>query len=308
NVFLGKEAGYAHTTGDQNTYLGSYAGYANTEGQRNVFLGYKAGYNETGSDKLYIANSATVTPLVYGDFTRKDLIVNGKLAVCTLPGVGALTVTNYWGNNLIKSGALYVPAYKNSDNPFALIAGTTKDGENQLWIGGGTSTCTNATRVTLSTAEKPTDIALARISITGNGYVGFSRPGPDYPLHMASGARVTAGGVWVNASSREYKDRIQSLSAAEALAALNELNPVKYVYKADRSEKHVGFIAEDVPELLATKDRKGLSALDIVAVLTKALQEQQKVNREQQKLNQELLDKIGRLEEKLKQSNAPASF
>ncbi len=38
----------------------------------------------------------------------------------------------------------------------------------------------------------------------------------------------------------------------------------------------MGFIAEDVPELVATKDRKGLSPMDIVAVLTKVVQRQQK--------------------------------
>ncbi len=37
----------------------------------------------------------------------------------------------------------------------------------------------------------------------------------------------------------------------------------------------MGFIAEDVPELVATSDRQGLSAMDIVAVLTKVVQEQQ---------------------------------
>ena len=35
-----------------------------------------------------------------------------------------------------------------------------------------------------------------------------------------------------------------------------------------------GFIAEEVPELISTKDRKGLSSMDIVAVLTKVVQEQ----------------------------------
>jgi len=35
----------------------------------------------------------------------------------------------------------------------------------------------------------------------------------------------------------------------------------------------VGFIAEDVPDLVATEDRKGM---DVVAVLTKVVQDQQK--------------------------------
>ena len=49
---------------------------------------------------------------------------------------------------------------------------------------------------------------------------------------------------------------------------------MEYNYKVDKGDKHVGFIAEDVPDLVATKDRKGLSPMDIVAVLTKVVQEQ----------------------------------
>jgi TolA-binding protein len=40
--------------------------------------------------------------------------------------------------------------------------------------------------------------------------------------------------------------------------------------------------ARDVPDLVATKDRKGLSPMDIVAVLTKVVQEKSKVIEEQQ--------------------------
>jgi hypothetical protein len=42
-------------------------------------LGWRAGYNETGSNKLYIANSDTTTPLIYGEFDNEILNVNGKL-------------------------------------------------------------------------------------------------------------------------------------------------------------------------------------------------------------------------------------
>ena len=50
------------------------------------------------------------------------------------------------------------------------------------------------------------------------------------------------------------------------------MEPVHYNYKNDLQESYVGFIAEDVPGLVATSDRKGLSAMDIVAVLTKVMQ------------------------------------
>jgi hypothetical protein len=82
---------------------------------------------------------------------------------------------------------------------------------------------------------------------------------------------------FVSSSSRELKANIAELSGSEAIATLENLTPVKFNYKADSDKNlHVGFIAEDVPELVATSDRKGLSATDIVAVLTKALQEQRK--------------------------------
>ena len=51
--------------------------------------------------------------------------------------------------------------------------------------------------------------------------------------------------------------------------------------KKSPEERHLGFIAEDVPELVASKDRKGMSSMDVVAVLTKVVQEQQKTVQEQ---------------------------
>ena len=108
------------------------------------------------------------------------------------------------------------------------------------------------------------------------GYVGIGTTNPSYPLQMASGAYVSSGGVWTNASSREYKTDIRKLSTQKAIDALKQLDPVEFAYKTDSREKHVGFIAEDAPELVATKDKKGMSSMDVVAVLTKVVQEQQR--------------------------------
>lgn len=115
-----------------------------------------------------------------------------------------------------------------------------------------------------------------RITIDRNGNVGFGVSRPANPIEMASGAHVTAGGVWTNSSSRTRKENISDLSLEDALATLTQLEPVQFNYKNDRTENYVGFIAEDVPELVATSDRDGLSSMDIVAVLTKVVQDQQK--------------------------------
>jgi hypothetical protein len=62
----------------------------------------------------------------------------------------------------------------------------------------------------------------------------------------------------------------------------------------------VGFIAEDVPELVAMEDRKGLSAMEIVAVLTTVVQEQQEVIQEQHEAISALSAKMAELERMLK--------
>jgi hypothetical protein len=115
-----------------------------------------------------------------------------------------------------------------------------------------------------------------RITIDRDGNVGIGVSRPVQPLQLANGAHVSAGGVWTNSSSRERKDDIHPLSLRDAEAALGQLEPVQFMYKGDNSDAYVGFIAEDVPALVATADRKGLSTMDIVAVLTKVIQDQQR--------------------------------
>lgn len=118
--------------------------------------------------------------------------------------------------------------------------------------------------------------SIDRITIDRDGNVGFGVSRPNNPIEMASGAHVTAGGVWTNSSSRTRKENIAELTLDDALTALTNLEPVRFNYRNDQVESYVGFIAEDVPELVATSGRDALSSMDIVAVLTRVVQEQQK--------------------------------
>jgi len=86
------------------------------------------------------------------------------------------------------------------------------------------------------------------------------------------------------------------LTAQEAMDALDGLRPVTFVYRADRTERHMGFIAEDLPEPVSTKDRKGVNPMDIVTVLTKVVQEQQKIVDQQQGIITSHAEKIAKLE------------
>lgn len=119
---------------------------------------------------------------------------------------------------------------------------------------------------------------LLTIHQNGNMYFGDS-PGSNnnttHPIDTATGAHLTSGGVWTNASSRDLKFDVSEISYKAALEVLKNLKPVTYKYKLEPSEVYAGFIAEDVPDLVATSDRKSLSPMDIVAVLAKAFQAQQ---------------------------------
>jgi len=72
NTFVGVNAGAGNITSYNNTYVGSNAG-AGATGLGNVFIGYQAGYFEAGNNKLYISNSTTSTPLIYGEFDNQVL-------------------------------------------------------------------------------------------------------------------------------------------------------------------------------------------------------------------------------------------
>lgn len=123
------------------------------------------------------------------------------------------------------------------------------------------------------------------IVLTATGKVGFSAGTTlTHPFTVGTnstngnGAHLTAGGVWTIGSSRAFKHDVEELSADAARTALAGLKPVSYTYNNEPEEKYVGFIAEEVPELVAqtSTGRHYLSPMDIVATLTKVVQEQQK--------------------------------
>ncbi|NEP94493.1 MAG: tail fiber domain-containing protein [Okeania sp. SIO2G4] len=102
----------------------------------------------------------------------------------------------------------------------------------------------------------------------GDNYAGYF----DGRVHVTG--NLTANNVQQN-SSRQLKENINTLTIEDALETLEGLNPVQFRYKEDhQQETHIGFIAEDVPDLVASRDHKTLSPMDIVAVLTKVVKEQ----------------------------------
>jgi hypothetical protein len=101
NINIGTRANFNNQTGSNNTIIGNEAGRGVSAHSKsgNIFIGYRAGYNETGDNKLYIANSATLTPLIGGDFSAGLVEINGTLKITGgTPGLGKVLTSDADGD------------------------------------------------------------------------------------------------------------------------------------------------------------------------------------------------------------------
>lgn len=92
NTAFGTSTGYPDINSSDNTYIGHAAGGSipsssfNRTG--NVFIGAYAGYNQNVSNRLFIENSSSFNPLIYGEFDNDILRINGELQVGIPTGTG----------------------------------------------------------------------------------------------------------------------------------------------------------------------------------------------------------------------------
>ncbi len=85
---LGFQTGRNNTAGSNNLYVGYQTGL-NNQGSNNLFLGYLVGSAETTtSNQLFVDNSNTSNPLIWGDFGNDSLTIHGTLSVAN-PTSGA---------------------------------------------------------------------------------------------------------------------------------------------------------------------------------------------------------------------------
>ena len=86
-------------------------------------------------------------------------------------------------------------------------------------------------------------------------------------------------------SSRTFKTNIEPLNIS-GIDLLNDVNIVTFNYLNDLDNQHIGFIAEDTPKELSTKNQNVMDTNSAVGVLIKAVQE--------------LTNKVKELESKIK--------
>jgi len=97
NVALGHKAGF-NTNGNRNVFLGYDTGANGLDTKEgSVFIGARAGFHENNSNRLYIENTTSSSPLIYGEFDNDLLRVNGNLEVQKTTDA-SITVKTPFGN------------------------------------------------------------------------------------------------------------------------------------------------------------------------------------------------------------------
>ncbi len=81
NIGIGAYVMSQKTEGIANIAIGRWSGQHNILGDSNVFLGNASGRHEAGSNFLYIENTDSSNPLIWGDFANDSLTVHGVLSV-----------------------------------------------------------------------------------------------------------------------------------------------------------------------------------------------------------------------------------
>ena len=203
NTFIGTASGYSNDNGIENTFVGSQAGYNNTNGNNNVFIGNKAGMNEVGSDKLYIDNSSTATPLIYGEFNADKVTINGSFTING--GTNSVTLPSTRGTNgfvLTTDGNGNTSWTSKNASPDATTASNgLTEVTDEIQLGGS---LTQNTTITLDannmiynlsgTGEFDIqDNGVTAFFVQDDGNVGMGTNTPLHKLHVLQDVSITTG-------------------------------------------------------------------------------------------------------------------
>jgi trimeric autotransporter adhesin len=276
NVYIGRLSGNDNATGTGNVYLGSAAGRNNT-GSNNTFLGYFTGINNASG------NGNTLVGHCAGPSSSSSLS-------------GNICIGYYAGSQETGSNRLYIDN-SNTTNP--LFYGQFDN--NRIGI-NDSSPSANLHIKQSGTSEE----GLAIENDGDTDYWSWEVGDNDLDLYF-NGTRVgywdDATGSYNAVSDRRLKKDISNIDE-KILNKILQLKPVEYrLSEADKeSQKAIGFIAQDVKELLpsAVREREdgylSINYDDFGVLAIKAIQEQQEIINDLKKENAGLKERLDRLE------------
>jgi hypothetical protein len=244
SVFIGRASGYKNS-GNGSVFIGHASGY-NSTSSYSVFIGHDAGYNETNSNRLYIDNSSTSAPLIWGDFGSNTVNINGKFAV-------------------------------NNSNPsysFDLVSKTAASSSSITYAG-------RFYHQYNSNYARGVIIRAGNTSGSYSGSVYFIRCA-DYDGTYVGNIYSSNGTLQIAAKAPTKSKGHTQKSTKNALDIIKNLQVVDYKFDTKNEYYQTGFIAEDAqqyfPEMVnydEAENEYSIAYSTLVPLLTKALQEQQ---------------------------------
>lgn len=216
----------------------------------------------------------------------------GSVAIGTLSTTEKLEVSD-------SSATTVYAKVTNTDatgNAGLTLANTGTGGRSfQLYVPGNSATSYKNSLVVYDTG-----VSAVRLLLNASGYllIGYTTNNGAYPLQV--NGQIFATSATIATSDRNYKENVVALDGA--LNIVNALNPVQFdwkehpVHKFDRNQPTIGFIAQEVENVLVDKpylksivktneteyekdgvlikeEFKGIAEGNLIALLTKAVQE-----------------------------------
>jgi hypothetical protein len=343
NVATGSVALFSNTIGYENTAIGTNALSTNTEGYQNSAFGTEAlqrnttGYQNTaiGSESLHLNTTGSGNTVVGFSTMRMNTVAGSNTAI----GIDALSRNTIANNNTaIGNNSLYGGSSTNTTGSSNTGVGLRSlenytSGADNTAVGSfalndnitGVANTAIGNRAISRNTTDGYNVAVGRSAIDNN--FGTNNIGVGYMADLSIGSNqvrigntaITYAGIqvpWTVTSDRRWKENIRKLPYG--LQTVMELNTVDYTRKDTDSEKReMGFIAQDLEDVLAkigymdqgflTKDDDGYLSVrynDLIALLTKAIQERQNIIDTQNRKIETFEDQIVVLSKRLKNIEA----
>ncbi len=268
NVFIGAEAGQftvgnGTTSGDLNTIIGWRAGRNNTDHQGNTFVGAQAGENATPT--------ANISTLIGEKAGQR---VQGTGNVMVGQRAGEFTTTGFF-NTFVGTTVAAVGG----------VAGNV--GGSRLTLIGHNANVSAPNLINSTAIGEAAVVTASNNMVFGNNAIvgwGFGVAPGAAAIRVGSGATngngatLTLTGNWTSTSDRTKKHEIDGIQYG--LTEILKLRPVSYRWKGT-DHMDFGFIAQEVKSILpeivyGEEGNMSISYGQVTAVLTRAIQEQQK--------------------------------
>jgi hypothetical protein len=238
-------------------------------------------------------NAWSVDQTSTGSFTVSgtNKVISAPQLVSTVSGVAPLTVTSTTVVPNLNVARLNGTVVGNGSANAQLLLGTGSNTAEWKTVTGDLSVANTGAITVAKLGNIPLDLtnlqdkaalswdaasATIKLAQVGSGGNSSSASLADTIVLRDANADIYANNYF-STSSRELKDNINSLSAANVL----DLEPVQFTFKADSASKvHFGLIAEDVatifPNLvgLSSEGVKSVNYIEIIALLLAKVKEQ----------------------------------